>query len=40
MKLRHNSRLARYRTPFGAVTAGTEVTLTLEVVKEDAAGIV
>ena len=39
MKLRHNSRLARYRTPFGAVTAGTEVTLTLEVVKEDAAGI-
>lgn len=39
MKLRHNSRLPQYRTPFGAVTAGTPVTLSLEVRKEDAAGI-
>ena len=39
MKLRHNSRLPQFRSPFGAVTAGTEVTLSLEVRKEDAAGI-
>ncbi len=39
MRLRHNSRLPQFRSPFGAVTAGTEVTLALEVYKEDAAGI-
>ena len=39
MKLRHNSRLTQFRSPFGAVTAGTAVTLSLEVYKEDAAGI-
>ena len=39
MKLRHNSRLPRFRSPFGAVEVGTTVTLSLEVYKEDAAGI-
>ena len=39
MKLRHNSRLPRSRSPFGAVEVGTTVTLSLEVYKEDAAGI-
>ena len=39
MKLRHNSRLPQFRSPFGAVPVGTDVTLSLEVYKEDAAGI-
>ena len=39
MKLRHNSRLPQFRSPFGAVQTGTDVNLSLEVYKEDAAGI-
>ena len=39
MKLRHNSRIPQFRSPFGAVEAGSSVTLALEVYKEDAAGI-
>ena len=34
MRLIHNSRLAQFRTPFGAVTTGT--TLSLSVILEDA----
>lgn len=39
MKLRHNSRLSHFRTPFGAVQVGEAVTLRLDIHKEDAAGI-
>ncbi len=39
MKLQHNSRLPQFRSPFGAVQTGTDVNLSLEVYKEDAAGI-
>ena len=31
MKIEHNSRLEFYRTPFGAVTCKTEITLKLAV---------
>ena len=34
MRLIHNSRLPQFRTPFGAVTTGT--TLSLSVILEDA----
>lgn len=40
MKLIHNSRLARYRQPFGAVVAGTTVTLTVGVEGADASFLI
>lgn len=40
MKVFHNSRDARYRSPYGAVAAGTEVTLAVDVSEGEAASVV
>ena len=39
MRLTHNSRLERFRSPFGAVTVGTPIRLTLEVEDADPASV-
>ena len=39
MRLSHNSRLAKYRSPFGAVPCGTDVMLRAEVTDADPASV-